>query len=266
MAEALLGQSSRGESPAVAEGPSLTAEEIRRFHYEGYLGPFQAVTPKEMARIRHHIDTVVLQKDGPNPGTRRQSRHLDSRVVYDLATNPAIIGRMRSLYGPDLILWNSNFFVKEAGGAEIPWHQDMNFWPLEPLVSISAWIAIDDSKVDNSCVQLIPGSHKKSLPHVKSTEGMDFKEMADPASFSTKGAVNMELEPGEFFLFNERTLHHSDVNRSDRRRLGLAVRVTIPIVRVERDGKPPHPGHATIVVSGRDTMGFKRFTSPPEMP
>src|ERR1700677_2271818 len=92
---------------------SLSAEEIRRFHDEGYVGPYAATTPQEMVAIRHHIDTVVLQKDGPNPKTRLQSRHMDSRVVCDLASHPAIIGRMRSLYGPDLVLWATNFFSKE---------------------------------------------------------------------------------------------------------------------------------------------------------
>src|ERR1700722_8762543 len=81
----------------------LTREEMKRFHDEGYIGPLMAVSPEEMAIIRNHIDTVVLQKDGPNPRTRLQSRHMDSRVVCDLASHPAIVGRMRSLYGSDLI-------------------------------------------------------------------------------------------------------------------------------------------------------------------
>ncbi len=83
--------------------------------------------------------------------------------------------------------------------------------------------------------------------------------MADPA-----GLVNMELKPGEFFLFNEKPLHHSEVNRSQRRRMSM--RVTLPIVRIEQDGPPLHPGYAAIVVSGRNTMGFKRLMAPPETP
>jgi len=245
---------------------ALTREQIKTFHDEGYLGPLTAVSPEEMAGIRHHIDTVVLQKDGPNPRTRVQSRHMDSRVVFDLASHPAIIGRMRSLYGPDLILWATNFFTKEPGGSEIPWHQDLNYWPLEPLINISAWIAIDDVKIDNSCVQILPRSHKKSIPHVTSTQGMAFGEMADPNYYKTDGLVNMELEPGQFFLFNEKTLHHSEINRSQRRRMGMSVRVTLPMVKIEHDGPPLHPGHAAILVSGRDTMGFKRLMAPPETP
>lgn len=243
--------------------PALTAEQVRFFHDNGYLGPFPAVSPAEMAAIREHIDTSVIPVAGPNPRTSLQSRHMDSRVVFNLASSPAIIDRMACLYGPDLILWATNFFNKEPGGAEIPWHQDLNYWPLEPLVNISAWVAIDDVRVENSCVQIIPGSHKKVLPHVPSREGMAFGEETDPQSFTLSNVINMELAPGEFFLFNEKLLHHSEPNHSNRRRLGMSVRVTVPFVRIQHDIAPLHPGHCAVLVRGTDTMGFNRLQEPP---
>ena len=242
---------------------SLDEAEIAHFHDEGYLGPFAAVSPEEMATIRAHIDERVLTTDGPNPKTRLQSRHMDSRVVFDLATHPAIIDRMKCLYGPDLILWATNFFLKEPGGLEIPWHQDLNYWPLEPLLNISAWIAVDDVKRDNSCVQILPRSHKKVVPHVASREGMAFSEEADETFFKRENVVDMELEPGEFFLFNEKLLHHSEPNRSNRRRLGMSVRVTLPIVKIEQDKAPLHPGHRAVLVRGEDFMGFNRLMNAP---
>jgi ectoine hydroxylase-related dioxygenase (phytanoyl-CoA dioxygenase family) len=249
--------------PSVSTDYSLSAEEVARFHNQGYLGPFAAVSPDEMALIRAHIDEDVLQRPGPNPRTRLQSRHMDSRVVFDLASHPAIVNRMASLYGPHLILWATNFFLKEPGGAEIPWHQDLNYWPLEPLINISAWIAIDDVKVDNSCVQILPGSHKKIIPHIKSREGMAFGEEADSNYFKSGEIVNMELAPGEFFLFNEKLLHHSEKNVSNRRRLGMSVRVTIPIVKIQQDISPLHPGHCAVLLRGEDYMNFNRLMAPP---
>lgn len=240
----------------------LSPAEIDFFHQNGYLGPYEAVSPEDMAGIREHIDTEVLTRPGPSRSIV-QSRHMDSRVVYDLATQPAILDRAASLYGPDLILWATNFFNKEPGGLEIPWHQDMNYWPLEPLLNISAWIAIDDVKIDNSCVQLLPGSHKKIVPHIKSRDGMAFGEEADEEFFDKSRIVNMELEPGQFFLFNEKLLHHSEPNRSNRRRMGMSVRLTLPIVRIEQDGPPLHPGHCAILVRGEDYMGFNRLMDPP---
>ena len=206
----------------------LTRDEVDFFVEYGYLGPYAAMPPDEMAGIRAEIESAVLTTEGPNPRSRMQSRHMDSAVVYDLATHPAIIDRIAGLLGPDLIVWATNLWLKEPGGKQIPWHQDINFWPLEPPVNASAWIAIDEVTVENACVQIIPGSHRQSLPHTRAEADMAFLKMADPTTFESSAAVNMELKPGEFFLFSERLLHGSSRNASQKRRLGISVRVTLP--------------------------------------
>ncbi|MCY4020723.1 MAG: phytanoyl-CoA dioxygenase family protein [Chloroflexi bacterium] len=241
----------------------LSREDVDFFVANGYLGPYAAMRPGEMAEIRTEIETEVLESDGPNPRSRGQSRHMDCPAVYDLATHPAIIERIAGLLGPDLVAWATNFWLKAPGGAEIPWHQDINFWPLEPPVNISAWIAIDKVTVENSCVQIIPGSHRRSIPHIPTEAGMAFKHMADPQYFDVEQALNMELQPGEFFLFSERLLHRSSKNASTKRRLGISVRVTLPIVHIFQDQVPLHPGHTAILAQGKDVMGFNRYGGRP---
>jgi len=242
---------------------ALSREQVDFFHNNGYVGPLTLCTPDEMAEHRRRIETEVVNTPGPNPKNPSQCRHLDRRVVYDLVTHPAVLDPMRSLYGPDLILWATYFFTKQPGGVEIPWHQDLNYWPIEPLINISAWIAIDRVTKENSCVQLIPGSHKSVVPHIKSVGEMAFGEMADPAFIDQSKVIDIELEPGQFFLFNEKTLHHSNKNVSQMRRMGLTSRVTLPIVKITHDVPPLFPGHTALLVSGRDTMGFIRMGQPP---
>jgi ectoine hydroxylase-related dioxygenase (phytanoyl-CoA dioxygenase family) len=243
---------------------SLCREEVDCFHERGFLGPFALCSPAEMGDLRTRVENEVLSTPGPNPKNPLQCRHLDRRVVHDLVTGPAILDRMASLFGEDLILWATYFFNKEPGGKEIPWHQDFNYWPLEPVVNLSAWIAVDPATRENSCVRIIPGSHKKIVRHVPSRDGMAFGEEADPAEIDESKAVEMELRPGEFFLFNERLLHQSNRNDSNRRRLGLTCRVTVPLVRIEHDRPPLFPGHANVVVRGADRMGFNRLAEAPE--
>ena len=173
----------------------------------------------------------------------------------DLASHHAIVDRMVSLYGPDLLLWRTNFFVKQPGSKRIPCHQDFNYWPLEPPVICSAWIAIDPATVENSCLQVITGSHRKVIPHVKATEDTIFNEMGDEKYYDSEEAVDLEMKPGEFILFNERTLHHSHPNTSDKRRIGLAIRVILPFVTVL---KSDSPDHVIPVIHGTDTLGFNR--------
>ncbi len=242
----------------------LSRDDVDFFVANGYLGPFAAMSPSEMAAIREEVDENVMTSDGPNPSSRGQSRHMDCAVVYDLATHPAIVERIACLLGPDLVAWATHFWLKVPGGAEIPWHQDITFWPLEPPVNASAWIAIDNVTVENSCVQIIPGSHRRSIPHIAADEDMAFRHIADPQFYDVDKAINMELKPGEFFLFSERLLHRSSKNVSDKRRLGISVRITLPVVHIFQDKSPLHEGHTAVLARGKDVMGFNRYAGRPD--
>lgn len=242
----------------------LSRDEVINFHRSGFVGPFPAMTPDEMAAIRSRIESEVLTTDGRNPKNRLQSRHLDHRLVHDVIAAPPVLDRVRSIIGDDVVVWASYFFTKDPGGKEIPWHQDANFWPIEPPLNISIWMAVDRVTSENSCVQLIPGSHRNMVRHIPSRDGMAFGEEADPGEIDTSAAIDMELEPGEFFIFNERMLHHSHANRSDRRRMGLSARYTVPFVNLlDQDAPPLFPGHACVVVSGEDRFGLNRTAPPP---
>lgn len=229
----------------------LDEAEVMRFHEQGFLGPFTAMTRDEMAEIRAYAERHILDSDGgPWPDRPLHDRHLDHEAVYRMYTNPEIVGRMASIYGDDLLLWASHFWNKEPGDPEVHWHQDGAGWFVEPPLTVSAWIAIDEATTANSCVKLIPGSHRRWLPHVDAPDGAVFDTMADPEAFDPNDAVPMELEPGQFFLFTERTLHQSDPNTSEMRRLGTSMRVTVPFVNVLEEEL--YEGYRAAVISGND--------------
>jgi ectoine hydroxylase-related dioxygenase (phytanoyl-CoA dioxygenase family) len=243
----------------------LSRREIARFHDEGFLGPYTLCTPDSMAGIRERIEREVFTTEGAVKGHRYYARHLGCRVVYDLCAHRAIVERVASLYGPDLMLWNSAFWVKEPNDPAIPWHQDIHYWPMEPPVNITAWIAITEVAVDNACVRLIPGSNKEILPHVETVGGeYTWEKMADPALVQTDKALDMELRPGQFFLFNDRMLHSSLKNESDKRRIGLGARISVPFVKLYQDRLPLFPGHKVIIIRGEDRMGFNEAAAPPD--
>lgn len=239
----------------------LNPQEIAQFHDQGYLGQYAICPPDEMESICRRVQDEVLSTKSTLHADPVQSRHLDRKVVWDLCSHPAIVQRMQALYGPDLVLWRSNFFDKGPGGKEVPWHQDLNYWPIEPAVNVSAWLALTEAVVENSCVQVIPGSHKNVVPHIKARPDQAFGEQADPAHFDASKAVPMELKPGEFFLFTEKLLHYSAPNTSTKRRLGLAVRVTVPFVKVYH--QQLFAGHKCIQLSGRDPLRFNQMTQAP---
>lgn len=248
----------------------LSAEEVERYHLDGYLGPYTLCSPEEMADLRARID-FALHPDREserlpsminalNPAMRRGfGRHHDHPFLFDMANSPAIKERVASIMGEDMLLWRTMFFSKESGGKLIPWHQDYDGWLIEPMLVTSAWLAIDEATRDNGCVELIPGSHRKIYPLVPTPpDVMDgFPQMADPGTFDESNAVSMELKPGQFFLFNERTLHRSKPNATPHRRLGMAMRYIPTMVRVL------DPDDQAILISGEDSFHFNRLAPVP---
>jgi hypothetical protein len=243
---------------AAAPAHQLTAAEAAAFHERGFIGPFTLCSPDEMAEIEPLLTRTIASpapwKGGDGEFQRIHNRHLDTPELRELALRAPVRERVAGLIGPDLLLWRLHFWNKGPGALEIPWHQDWNYWPLEPAVIVSAWVAVDRVTRDNACVQLIPGSHREMRQHVPSP-GTAFDKKADVTGVDLSTKVDMELEPGQFFLFNERTLHHSEVNRSDRRRLGFALRIIPPMVRILTYDSDLH---GALVMRGRDTLGFNR--------
>lgn len=255
---------------AKAESFKLSAEEAERYHLDGYLGPYTLCSPEEMACLRTRIDGVLHpeRESGQvpsmigalNPAMRRGfGRHHDNPFLFDIASSPAIKDRVTSILGDDLLLWRTMFFSKESGGKLIPWHQDYDGWLIEPMLVTSAWLAIDEATRGNGCVEFIPGSHRDYYPLVPSPpDVMDgFPQMADPNSFNESSTVFMELRPGEFFLFNERTLHRSRPNTTPHRRLGFAMRYVPTLVRT----LDPHD--RPILIGGEDRLHFNRLAPAP---
>ena len=157
----------------------LNSNEIETFRSQGYLGPYSLCSADEMMQTAKQIESV-LNTDPPDHKNRVHNRHLDNQLIHQVSTDPQIVKRMACLYGDDLLLWRTNFFVKESGAKEIPWHQDFNYWPLEPPIIVSAWIAIDQSTVENGCLKIIPGSHRRVIPHIESKPNVQFNRMGDP--------------------------------------------------------------------------------------
>lgn len=245
---------------------SLTRDEIDQFHLQGYLGPFPAIDPAEMAKISDDLHNRVFKTEGPNPKQTTHCRHLDTEVVYSMVSQPAIVQRICSLLGEDLMVWTSGFFIKEPNGKglETPWHQDINYWPLEPQINITCWIATEEVTAENAPLQFIPGSHRRMVPHLDTT-GKAFTEEADPAHVDLSKVKTVTMKPGEFVMFSEKMLHGAPANHSPKRRVALAARYTMPQVRLFPTESPINfPNYHALMLSGRDKFGFNPFGEAPK--
>ncbi len=243
---------------------SLSPAELQQYSTDGYVVPGHRLSGERVAELRAALDRVIAA----NPGTRPEqlvSAHIrapDSEgvtgdeIFLDLARDEGIIDLISQLIGPDVILWGCQIFCKPGGdGMEVPWHQDGHYWPIRPLATCTAWIAIDDSMVDNGCLRVIPRSHQQRelFEHCKEdrTDIVLNQRVAD-GQFDPDEAVDVELQAGQLSLHDAYLVHGSNPNRSTRRRAGIAIRYMPGSSHFKRDLLTPSVDVSyTIDFSGR---------------
>jgi ectoine hydroxylase-related dioxygenase (phytanoyl-CoA dioxygenase family) len=138
-----------------------------------------------------------------------------------------VLDAVEDIIGPDILLYNLTVWMKNARDASyVGWHQDLAYFPLDPLVQITAWIALTDSVEENGNVKYLPGSHK--LGPLKHAEEPGHKSLlskgqriVEPVDSSRVKSIS--LQPGEISLHHTALVHFSEPNNSSRRRIGIGI-------------------------------------------
>ena len=213
----------------------LTQEQVDQFHRDGYLSPVRVMSEDEANAIRQRIEAFERQSGGPLRGDLRHKSHLLFACLGDLVRHDRIVDAIEDLYGPNLLCWNTNFFIKEARTpAFVSWHQDSTYWGLSSPDVVSAWVALTESNEANGAMAVVPGSHLiDQVPHRDTFDDNNLltrgQEIA--VDLDTSKAVRLDLKPGEISLHHVRIVHGSPPNPSDGRRIGYAIRYIPTTVR-----------------------------------
>jgi hypothetical protein len=213
----------------------LTAAEIEHYRAEGFVTPRYRLPADVLEKLRAAIEALITQNADIRPeqlvGAHiRKSSDTGVRGnedLLDFARFPDILDIVEQLIGPDIIMWGSQVFSKPAGdGMAIPWHQDGQYWPMRPLSTVTLWVAVDPATVENGCLRVIPGTHKRGLlPHIlDNSEGMALNQGLAQDALDENKAVDITLEPGQISLHHVMLVHGSNANHSTKRRCGYAIR------------------------------------------
>jgi len=206
----------------------LSPAAIDQFRTLGYYAPVRALADEEAAEYRGRLEAHENRSGGPLQGNWRVKTHLLFTWVDRLVHQERILDAVEDLLGPNLLCWTTNFFIKEPHSPGfVSWHQDAAYWGLEPDDVVTAWVALSPSDSVSGCMKVIPGSHAEShIPHRDTfhednllTRGQEIAVEVDEGK-----AVHMPLRPGELSLHHIKLVHGSAPNRSDDRRIGLAIR------------------------------------------
>ena len=230
-----------GDHPSKAEVASefcLTEEQLRQFHQDGFVGPFDAFSPEEMAELRQEMLAVENENSETYGFVTPRDRHLESPRLWELMNHPAIVERAAQILGPDLLCWRTQLFYKGPGAPAIQFHQASTFMvedyldpaifppKLDEMFQLTVWVAVDDAIPENGCMQFIRGSHEQ-IHKIKfgGKEGFYKANFSLDYDSDPDRLVTMPVKSGQFLIFTERCIHGSPANTTDRYRLAFNLRI-----------------------------------------
>jgi non-haem Fe2+, alpha-ketoglutarate-dependent halogenase len=210
------------------------------FDRDGIVFPIPVLPPEKTAAYRASFAEMEKLAGRQLGRVGNPARHF--AWAYRLATEPAVLDAVEEVLGPDLLLAGTLVLCKHPRDpAFVAWHQDNYYsnWHLTP--SVSAWIALRDSTIENGCMRVVPGSHREGvLPHAEKGNADNLLKMGQEIQVEVNeaDAVEVVLREGEMSLHHSAIIHGSRPNRSDTQRLGFIVRFVTSAYDLESQQTP----------------------------
>lgn len=223
-------------------GRRLTDQQKKFYEENGYItGLPPVLDPEQVQELNLGLNELMkLLRPGEDSKEIREW-HETSRLLYDICMNATALDYIEDILGPDFYLWGSNFFIKQPHSkAIVGWHQDSYYWPLDPKISATVWLALEDVDEQNAAMKVIPGSHKAGLlKHSRSTDTDSVLTLeCEQGQFREDTAVSLNLKAGQISIHDDKLVHGSPANKSDRRRAGLTIRYSSTIVKCDLSVNP----------------------------
>ena len=243
------------------DGPSyrVTDEEVERFRRDGYVHLRGVLSPDELDEIARVYERFV-RREIAVPGRD----YCDMSSDYDKPVDEySIINVMlpRRYYPP----WRDNLLERRGAAiarqlqgdgmaidydqllAKPPrrddsvfhWHQDLAYWPqTDDPRTATLWLALDDSTERNGCMRFVTGSNREPAlrPHEPLHGDRESSHTLVAAVDEARDPIRLaEIARGDVTVHDERVVHGSGPNRSDRWRRAYVVafraRETIAVER-----------------------------------
>lgn len=140
----------------------LTDPQRKDYDDLGYLFPVNVMSETEADT--HHRRLLMIES-AHGPMHYRVKPYLIVRSAYEIATHPLLLDAVESILGPDILLWDSAYIVKEpCSEGFVSWHQDLTYWGLDMESDddlLTAWVALTPATTENGCMKFVDGSHRK---------------------------------------------------------------------------------------------------------
>jgi non-heme Fe2+,alpha-ketoglutarate-dependent halogenase len=208
----------------------LSRQQVERYRRDGYLFPFPALSPSELAECNEGMaryETWLGMRVNEADRRWRSAGYVFLPWLDALVRHERVLDAVEDLIGPDILVYTATFFIKEASSPTFAaWHQDATYFGLSPHEHVTAWVALSDATTEAGCMEVVSSQgaprqmHHAALGLAHSINGGG-QAIVEPIDASR--AVAMEVPAGSFSLHHTLCRHRSAPNRSNHRRVGIGI-------------------------------------------
>jgi ectoine hydroxylase-related dioxygenase (phytanoyl-CoA dioxygenase family) len=231
-------------SPEEWKKYELSKDQIDFFHNNGYLSNIKMLDEHQILRLREELASLTdssqennslfyeyHSNESDNPNTILFHALGAWRVTngfHDVLWNPRfLMAASQLLSNKPVRFWHDQLFCKPAKqGGVVAWHQDYSYWTrTKPIAHLTCWCSLDDSTVENGCLQYVPGSHRWGLldKPVLAGDLMGIRSFLTEEQLKEFNPVPVEVKAGEAIFHHSLTLHGSGENKSNRPRRAFVI-------------------------------------------
>ena len=204
----------------------LSPNQLKQYEDEGFVSPINIFSKEKAKEIRDEIELIEKEMPEELEKSGRYNAHLISPLLDEVTHNPKILDAVESLIGEDILVCGTTLFIKNPNEKGfVSYHQDAKYIGLEPYNWVTAWVAITDSNEHNGCMRMWSGSHKDNLKEhdQKFNEGNLLTRGQTVQNVPKNKTKPLILKAGQMSLHHPTTVHGSDLNKSDDRRIGFVI-------------------------------------------
>ena len=223
------------------------ARRVREYTHDG------RAPGKIVMQMEPRVRRGELKVDHPGDGYRKLEGLVENDdLFHGLGAHPNIVSVLTQILGPDIKMFRNALLLKPPHvGSAKGIHQDSPYWAIAPMALCSCWFTLDDATIENGCMAVIPGDHKRGpLPHKNITDDFVIEDgHYDPAKLVFK-----PMPAGSGLFFHSLLPHYTAPNRSPNWRRAIALSYMSAQSTWTGPGEsPPH-----LQITGRSHPGCVR--------
>ncbi len=211
----------------------LASEQICEFENNGFIYVANAFSRGETQEITRWVRDIqdwdevpgrhmAYYEESLTRSGERVLQRIENFVPYhagfaDFVAESRMLGAVEQLYGTCAVPFKDKINFKLPGGDGYKAHQDQQAgWSAYAPLFITALVTIDEQTIENGCLELAAGHHKKGLV------GSEWAPLND-AETATMDFVPYPSRPGDVMYFDSFVPHRSAANRTAKPRRVLYI-------------------------------------------